>query len=290
MKTWLAAMAAVSWLSGVAAADAGPPGATFTPPGGGPSTVTPIAPVVPAASVDPTQPGLDAIAAAPGTDRGVLFENALTVPQGQAEIDVRGTIAVGVLDLRFGATPTTELSLEAGLAAGLPELAVGIKQVIVNGRRFRLALDGSLRQLYVQEEVAQSAACCGGQPDPTGFIQSSSAQVGAIGVVATGCIDGGCMLRVSAGSQLWVAFGDGGGAVEVAWADVELGPPKLRLVTEGILGFNFASGNAPVQVVALGLRGGWRKFALEGGAVVVTNDDGTGNTVTLPYLGVTGRL
>jgi hypothetical protein len=270
MRTWLVALAAVSWLSSVAAADAGPPGMYAPPP-----------PVVPApATVAPAPEGpsaLDEAAQYPASDRGAVFENAITVPQGQAELDARATIGVAMLDLRIGVTSTTELSAEVGGVFAndppVPEVAIGIKQVLVRGRRFRLAIDGSLRTVVYQQDniepggISSGAVGCCGAVSSGPSTSNASVQIGALGLVATGCVDGGCTFRLTAGAQVWGAFGDNsGGTVEVAWMDAEVGSPRCRLAVEAILGFG--GGSAPAQVVTIGLRGG--------GA--------------LPYFGFTGRL
>jgi hypothetical protein len=262
-----------AWLPGTAAADGTPPGATPAAP--------PTAPEQPSA--------LDDAAQYPASDRGAAFENALTVPQGQAEVDVRAMAGgLAVLDLRFGATSTTELSAEVGGVAGdgfVPEIAVGIKQVLVRGRRFRFAVDASLRNVFSGGVYAEPAAgpngCC------SGGAQNTSVQVATLGAVVTGCLDRDCVLRLSLGGQIWGAFGDGGGGgtVEVAWIDAELGSPHFRFATEAILGFS-GGGDGPAQIVTVGLRGGGRHLAAEGGAALIGDVPG----VPVPYFGITARL
>jgi hypothetical protein len=48
-------------------------------------------------------------------------------------------------------------------------------------------------------------------------------------------------------------------------------------------------GDGATSVVMIGLRGGWRHLALEGGAAIANAGDG-GSSATLPYFGITGRL
>ena len=213
MRTWLVALAALSWLANAAAADSGPPG--LAAPSAAPSAAPTAAPGATLPAPEPPS-ALDDAAQYPASDRGALFENAITVPQGQAEVNLRATVGVAALDLRFGVTSTTELSVEVGMAASspstVPEIAVGIKQVLVRGRRFRLAVDGSLRNVFYNPNVEEPACCGAGIGDDS--VQSQSIQIGGIGAVATGCVDSRCFFRVSMGGQVWVAFGDNGGTVE----------------------------------------------------------------------------
>jgi hypothetical protein len=226
-----------------------------------------------------------------------VFENALTVPKDQVEVDARATVGVGLIDLRFGATPTTELSVEVGGVAAspfTPELAVGIKQVLVRTPRFRFAVDASIRDAFVQQDNFEPTGGGGVATPPTDECcntTTTSQPIAALGVVATGCVDGACVLRVTAGAQYWIAFGEGGGSVEVAWFDAELGNPHFRVAAEGMLGFSGDGddGSGPAQMLTIGLRGGWRHLQLEGGAAIV-NGGGGGDSATLPYFGIAGRL
>jgi hypothetical protein len=209
------AVVIVSSLSGAAAADSGPPGAT-------PGAAPPLA-------VDPDQPSLDSIANDAGADRGTVFENALTVPRGRFEVDLRGTSGVGALDLRFGATSTLEVSIEAGLltgaqatAATTPEFAAGIKDTLVPGRRFRVAVEASVRTVYYAPVPFLPA---GATATPAGLdlsLSGSSDQFASLGTVVTGCVDAGCTLRLTGGGQLVYELNNGGSVGSLFWTDIGL--------------------------------------------------------------------
>ncbi len=271
------AAAVVASLGGVAVADGGPPGAT---------------PVAPA----PDQPSLDAFANDAAADRGTVVENALTVPRGQFEVDVRGTSGFGLLDLRLGVTSTTELSIETGLVTGVgaggttPAFAAGIKHTLVPGRRFRLAVDASVRTVYYEPFAFLPA---GSTPTPPGLdlsLSNPSYQLVSLGTVATGCVDRSCVLRLTGGGQLVYDFNNGGGIAPLVWTDVELGSEHLRVVAEGVLGAVFASGGGAEGIAAtIGARTSWRHVSAELGAIIVPRNT-TAEVEPAPYFGIAGRL
>jgi len=254
-------------------------GNAFADPAGPPGLAQTVAPP-PAVAASP----LDDMAHAAGSERGLLLDTAMTVPAGSVDVGGRCCFEAGAVDAVAGLTSTTELSAEAGMLGLATTLAVGLKQVVAHGPRWRVAIEGGARQINMfQTEFINVAPT-----DPGASQPNLTENLLGIGGVATGCIDDRCRVVVTGGAQALVVLGTGQVA-PLVWANVEVGAPRLRAIAEvaniGDTGMTGAGGT--VYVVAG--RGGWRRLMFEAGAVFLPGDYAGASTQTMPYVGVIAR-
>ncbi len=270
-------VAVVMITAGSAFADpAGPPGLAQTIP-------PPPAPVA-------TGP-LDDMAHAAGSERGLLFDTAMTVPAGSVDLGGRCCFDAGAVDAAAGLTSTTELSAEVGVIGDATTFAVGLKQVIVHGARWRIAIEGSARQInpFAVAQPAIGGEPIGGEPNGDGFdYRAPSTNLLGIGGVATACIDDGCRVLVTGGAQALVQLGTGE-VTPLVWADIEAGAPRLRAIAEVANIGDTGMGGSGGSIYVVAGRGGWRRLMFEAGAAFLPGDYAGASTQTMPYVGVIAR-
>ena len=238
----------------------------------------------PPAPEPPAPPtGIDALARRPGAERGFVFDTAVTVPRGQVELGGRTLDGqVNAVDLAAGVTSTTQLDVEYGVIGNVETLATGVVQVVAHTDRFRIALDGTLRQLNQTEflPVEMPVGAGGIGPLLAPGEQTRHDNLFGAGAVMTGCLDPRCEVELNAGGQALLPL-TGGDVVGLGWGDVEMGNESVRLVVE-VIG---VGGDGGGSLALVGARGTWRHLGVEGGITVTSG----GSPGVAPMVGLTVR-
>jgi hypothetical protein len=203
-----------------------------------------------------------------GSNRGMFWDTALTVPSGQADVGVRALIPFGMLQVSAGVTDSTEISVDGGKLFGedheqLALYGIGVKQVLVRGRSAAISAIASVHQF-------------------TEGNNSSGENLLLLGGVGTVCATDECGLLLSASVQ-GIFSRDSSDTPLLVTLAMSAGGDTTRFMLE-------LTTAEQTSLMFIGMRMGGQDYAIDFGIAVAADSSGEGGAGGLPMVAFTSRM